>query len=80
MITAKEAFNASYANNVEIQEEWNAVQEYINEAIKKGKFYVTIPYRLNRATCTLIRPYGYEVAVLETSTKIRWDYISESKE
>lgn len=75
MITAKEAFNASYANNVEVQEEWNAVQEYINEAIKKGKFYVTIPYCLSRAMCTLIRPYGYEIFVHEKSTKIRWDYI-----
>ena len=80
MILAKDAFNASYTNNIEVQEEWNAVQEYVNEAIKKGKFYVTIPYCLSRAICTLIRQYGYEIFVLEKSTKIRWDYISESKE
>lgn len=75
MILAKDAFNASYDNNVEVQEEWSAVREYVNEAIKKGKFYVTIPYRLDRAVCTLMRQYGYEVTVLEISTKIRWDYI-----
>ena len=80
MILAKDAFNASYDNNVEVQEEWCAVREYVNEAIKKGKFYVIIPYRLDRAVCTLMRQYGYEVNVLEISTKIRWDYISESKE
>ena len=74
MVLAKDAFNTSYANNVEIQEEWNAVQEYINDAIKQGEFYVTIPYRLSRAICTLIQQYGYEVSVLEVSTKIRWDY------
>ncbi len=73
MILAKDAFNASYANNVEVQEEWNAVQEYIEDAIKQGKFYVIIPYRLNHATCILIRQYGYEVSVLEVSTTIRWD-------
>ena len=79
MILAKDAFNASYANNVEVQEEWNAAREYINDAIKQGKFYVRIPYRLNHVTCALIRQYGYEVSVLEISTKISWDYVSWSE-
>ena len=79
MITAKEAVNASYANNIEVQEEWNAAKEYIEDAIKQGKFYVRVPYRLNRATCTIIRQYGYEVSVLEISTKISWDYVSWSE-
>ena len=75
MITAKEAFNTSYAKNIEVQEEWNAAEEYIEDAIKRGKFYVIIPYRLSHATCTLIRQYGYEVAEVEVSTTIRWDYV-----
>ena len=79
MITAREAFNTSYANNVEVQEEWNAAQEYINGAIKRGKFQVAIPYRLNHATCDLIRQYGYEVSVLETYTTIRWDNVPWSE-
>lgn len=80
MILAKDAFNASYANSIEVQEEWNAVQEYINDAIKQGKFYVTIPYCLSCAICTLMRRYGYDVYVLEKRTQIRWDYVSESEE
>lgn len=79
MITAKEAFNTSYANNIEVQEEWNAAREYINDAIKQGKFYVRIPYRLNHVTCALIRQYGYEVTVLETYTTIRWDNVPWSE-
>ena len=79
MITAKEAFNTSYANNIEIQEEWNAAQEYINDTIKRGKFLVTIPYRLSHATCTLMRQYGYEVSVVEVGTIIRWDSIQWSE-
>ena len=75
MITAKEAFNNSYTKNIEVQEELHAAEEYIADAIKQGKFYVIIPYRLNHATCTLIRQYGYEVAEVEVSTTIRWDYV-----
>ena len=79
MILATDAFNASYANNIEVQEEWNAAQEYINGAIKQGKFYVRIPYRLNHVTCVLIRQYGYEVSVLETYTTIKWDNVQWSE-
>ena len=79
MILATDAFNASYANNIEIQEEWKAAQEYINDTIKRGKFCVTIPYRLNHATCALIRQYGYEVSVVEVGTIIRWDCIQWSE-
>ena len=79
MITAKEAFNTSYSKNIEAQEELHAAEEYIEDTIKQGKFYVMIPYRLNYATCTILRQYGYDVYVCEVSTTIRWDEIHWSE-
>lgn len=76
MIQARDAFNASYANNIEVQEEVHVAEEYIKDAMKQGRFYVMIPYRLNRAVCTLMQQYGYEISLLEVNTKIGWDYFS----